>query len=658
MTGGMKLDLLGVHGRNAQTIEAQSVEASDFLIGGLVARFERAFTKVFDLSDPKVATEIFGEHSVSSFFGFDMVKTFFDNIGDADATLLMKGHVGNNGASIDAVVSEKIFKDMAGLASAITLANSLKTTMNAHAADAAEHTGADTTSFPIVSDDAMDLESLLTLVNELTTAYTTHDNDVLLASPAFHQATTTANALTATATITSLVGSVTQLNDLKAKYNLHDANATSHTVSAQHVEAAANASSTPVDTLKVQAAYKKALDYGQAGDRTGIEIKHVTRLEPKLAATVAAAALEATLDSVIGVKKGDIIVFRATGAPGAIVEKKVLTVDEGTNKITWAGAFHGSATGAIGDAVKVPGFTVTTWRKNSKGIVQASNILLRDDIMTMEAEVVEFYSPTVQEENTFAFLSDLASGSSLLESFPDATDGIVFLENGSDGTAPTSSSQWDFDLNAFAGKNQRFIINPETSDIAIMKAQETKMANREDTPISIPTLAIDQTKNQLQIIGASYQKSDESFQVPVADWLTIDDPFNLAPTAPDRKVPNVGAVMGAWIRSINDLGVHQIPATSATTLRGVTGVVNENLGQLDDRGRTDLAEFGINIIQTVPGSGIRIRNFFTSSTKKAERFSNGILMRNFIKISSADSLSDSENTPGSLNRITEDRTAI
>ena len=51
-------------------------------------------------------------------------------------------------------------------------------------------------------------------------------------------------------------------------------------------------------------------------------------------------------------------------------------------------------------------------------------------------------------------------------------------------------------------------------------------------------------------------------------------------------------------------------------------------------------------------------NLFTLSTNIAYLFANGILMRNFFKVTFQDSLASEENTPNSANRIVANRMAI
>ena len=124
-------------------------------------------------------------------------------------------------------------ENVAGLASAIALANSLKTVMNAHAADGggALHVAADATNFPVATANATNLATLLTLSGALLTAYDVHDDDSELgAAWLYHDAQEAGDqSPTSAVTPTTLVEAVTRLNDLKAKYNGHDADGTTHT---------------------------------------------------------------------------------------------------------------------------------------------------------------------------------------------------------------------------------------------------------------------------------------------------------------------------------------------------------------------------------------------------------------------------------------------
>jgi hypothetical protein len=134
------------------------------------------------------------------------------------------------------------------LADAMALANALKATMNAHAADAAQHTTAvDNVNFPVVTADATSLATLLTLVGDLLTAYDVHDDDAELgAGWAYHAAQEAADhSLDSAVAPANLAEAIVRLNDLLAKYNAHDADAVCHGVGSSHQEPSGE-----IDTVK------------------------------------------------------------------------------------------------------------------------------------------------------------------------------------------------------------------------------------------------------------------------------------------------------------------------------------------------------------------------------------------------------------------------
>lgn len=129
------------------------------------------------------------------------------------------------------------------LQDSIILANALKATMNSHAADATEHPGgADIVNFPVATADASNLTTLVTLVGDLLTAYAGHDDDAEDPSPTYHQATEAADhSIWAGSAPTDLPGCIEWLNELKVRYNAHDADATAHDVGSAHQESTADA---------------------------------------------------------------------------------------------------------------------------------------------------------------------------------------------------------------------------------------------------------------------------------------------------------------------------------------------------------------------------------------------------------------------------------
>lgn len=509
---------LGVFGENLPTRKSRTVEPSDFLIGGFIAQFERKYDRAFEVSNPTMLREVFGENINPAWYGHDALKGFFDNVVGVQAKAWVKAYVGNTGSAIDAVVASRTVNDQSAAA-----------------------------------------------------------------------------------------------------------------------------------TMKAEAAYKGVLEYGISGLRTGYTITNGYRFSTKCTGSQNTANSYVILDSVIGIKVGDIIKIEHTSA----IYKKVTAIDENLKRVDFATAL--GATVADATVVGVMGLRLRTYRRGTNGVVQEVEEALGRVFVTLEPEVTEFYISNIHAENRWIKWTDMSSVTAIPLCYPLDVSTVTYLENGADGTA-ASDSTWTYrNLSAFDNLPVRFIANPETTTAAVNKAGESYCKARWDNPKWIYNFPENQSKAQLITLGNSYQRSDDVYGVGAANWLGVPDPF-VSGTGPDRRVPNVGHVMGAWIRCIGIYGIHYIPAIRQVPLLGVNSVIGDQLK--DDQDRTDVADAGINMIQELTGYGIVIRNFFTPSTAIEFKFANGLLMRSYIKVSAVDSLQESENTPNSFARIKEDRTAI
>jgi len=132
--------------------------------------------------------------------------------------------------------------------SVIVLANGLKGTMNVHYADfgasGEEHKAEDTA---IAAANATDQASCITLAKAIQDSYVAHNADSILASDwVYHQAQGTDRALTSAVNPTNLKTLKAVLNDIKAKLDLHMADAASHTVGDSPAVTAADAANTAV----------------------------------------------------------------------------------------------------------------------------------------------------------------------------------------------------------------------------------------------------------------------------------------------------------------------------------------------------------------------------------------------------------------------------
>ncbi len=144
---------------------------------------------------------------------------------------------------------QKVYKDSSGtfrvrnaglpkvtLTACIALANELKTDFNLHIADATEHTTAVDTTNVVSAADAYDFPSLIALTTELLTDYDAHEADAELASAwVYHVAQETGDhSVTSTAAPETLSDVKDRLDDLKSKYNAHDADTTTHAADSLH----------------------------------------------------------------------------------------------------------------------------------------------------------------------------------------------------------------------------------------------------------------------------------------------------------------------------------------------------------------------------------------------------------------------------------------
>jgi hypothetical protein len=522
----LNLRTLGVRGLNLPAKKTLAVIPSDFNIGGMLINAERRFNKAYKVSSMEEFATIFGNQILSTQYGYDTVRSFFDNVNGVAGSLYVQTLLGYTGGAIDAV-------------------NAFRNVANA---------GSD------------------------------------------------------------------------------------------------------ADALVVKAAYQDELEYGVSGNRTGVKATAIDRFSTTAALTAAAADYSAYLNSVIDIKVGDIVKFVLTGGGGATVYHTITAVDQNLKKITWTDAvLHATATLAVTDVVSVPGFKLQTYRQAPNGVITEVDTDLGKIICSTESAVTEYFVDNVFKTSNWIKCT-YSSAQTLANRFIPSDANPVYCTSGADGTAVITASNLAVFLAKFDNLPIRFLAYPESTDLTLQAALITYSNARNDNPIAILNIADTRTKAQLITIGNGLQSSGYIPAVIVANWLNVSDPFATVANAQDRKIPNVGGVMGAWVWTIANLGIHFIPCTGTTTIKGANSVVGDTLLNNDDR--TQVAEAGVNVIQNIAGQGIKIANLFTLSTDPAYLFGNGILMRNYIKVSAQDSLASSENTPNSFNRITADKMAL
>jgi len=114
--------------------------------------------------------------------------------------------------------------------SACELAYGMAIAYGAHIEDANIHDTADMDNGLGVVNAPTDLASMLALVNLLTTKYSAHEADAAKNSAwAYHHAKEAqTHALQAVTEVTTLIGALARINDIKVAFNTHDADNTAH----------------------------------------------------------------------------------------------------------------------------------------------------------------------------------------------------------------------------------------------------------------------------------------------------------------------------------------------------------------------------------------------------------------------------------------------
>lgn len=416
---------------------------------------------------------------------------------------------------------------------------------------------------------------------------------------------------------------------------------------------------TPAPTLKFESAYQGNLSYGSYNNNFGYTIERGARELTSLTAIVAAVDTSAQLASVAGIFVGDLVKFDVTGGP---VYKKITAVDESAKTVSWSGAFDGSLTGAVDDAVEVVGLRIRTYAKNNRGQIIEVEKALGLIWVTLEPEVTEFYVDNIFEQNQYFRVTDQSSPGAGILRYPADVATVTFMSGGTNGTSPSSDLHWKFNHAAFDADPIRVWANADYfSSDTYLDTQTVYSEDRaaQDFPIVMPNYLKAQSKTQLEATGKGWQKSIAVLGIYVETWLQITDPFNQSVIAPPREIPNVGHTMGAWIRAIRERGIHWVPATADLPLRTPIGIVmNDPTKPFSDQDRTDLAERGVNIIQNRENVGIQIRNWFTLSTLVEYAHGNSLIMRNFFRQSVRENLTLVENEPNVARRISKGRDRI
>ena len=201
----------------------------------------------------------------------------------------------------------------------------------------------------------------------------------------------------------------------------------------------------------------------------------------------------------------------------------------------------------------------------------------------------------------------------------EATDGVFFLDGGSDGSASK------IDAGTFIGEDngpgkrtglQSFIENNVVSMMAIpgVTLPEVEVALvAHCTTLRSRFAVLDMPRDMYKtadLIGFR-QIIDSTYAAMYHPWIQV---FDRSSNKPDF-IPPSGAVCGVYSRTDIDRGVHKAPANEVVFCSGLS--VNYTKDEQDI-----LNPEGINLIRLLPGQGVRIWGARTASSNSAFKYVN------------------------------------
>jgi len=408
----------------------------------------------------------------------------------------------------------------------------------------------------------------------------------------------------------------------------------------------------PNPTLKISAAYQGIVDKSADGNNTGYTITNGSRATTTIGAVASTGVTTLTFASVASMVIGDVLQIVSGGTTHYA---KVSAINEATKTATVTTTTNAVS---IGDSVSMMGFQIVCYRRTATGAYAILNTPENKIWLSLESQNTQYYVNNAFVNHPYLTLADQVSPATPINlRYPANISTVTFLSGGSNGTAPTTNTNWNVYTN-FDALPIRFLFNTDTTLSGVNTDGEAYCAGRLDTPIWMYNLPGQQSLSQLITLGGLYQRSNQVCGVANASFRAVNDPLGSGPNA-TVEIPTHGAVVGAWIwTALNAMGIHQAPAGDDVPLLGFVATPDATEDTFTEDQRTSILAAGINLIQQLPGVGLSLRSFRTPSTNGAYLWGTWNLMQNFVKVSAVESLQSAESRPNRLQSLQEKGRAI
>lgn len=204
---------------------------------------------------------------------------------------------------------------------------------------------------------------------------------------------------------------------------------------------------------------------------------------------------------------------------------------------------------------------------------------------------------------------------------PDNTSEFQLLEDGEDGTAALTSTQFSGDSSVPPSERTGLAAFEQVDEINIVNVPDLYNATDPDTLIDNVVSHCENMKDRFAVLDAAQNTTNISTFFPPKDskyaavyypWIEVSNPL----TGGRMLMPPGAHVAGIYARSDVERGVHKAPANEV-----VRGALDLEF-QITKGEQDILNPRGINVIRAFPGRGIRVWGARTVSTDPEWKYVN------------------------------------
>lgn len=311
---------------------------------------------------------------------------------------------------------------------------------------------------------------------------------------------------------------------------------------------------------------------------------------------------------------GPAYVARVTSATGAVKATRTLTDRAGTPAATLR--VDAANPGTWGNLLFLDIEDAGTGRFNltvKHGSVASSSVVERYTDLSMDTADSRYVVTLVNSLSSYITVTNLNSATASPNNTPAVQAGTV-LATGANGTTPTAT-----DISTAVSRldtvqvplvlNLAGVTDPATLSSAINYAEgRGTIFVVCDLPANLTPAAA---------VTAAAALTSSSHGAAYWPWIKVADPSKRTPNM-TRFVPPGASVVGAFIKTDRQFGVHKTPAGVGATIAGLVDVEAKPTEAESDTLNT--ANPPVNVIRNVPGYGVRIMGGRTLKPGQADKY--------------------------------------